>query len=88
MQTARYASSVVTGNVKAFGEGRKTYVIGFQELKKIYICKRLGNPHELRWSRRAELPSKREPEIDRGSRNRSCIGHSQVTHSMQAFCHK
>ena len=81
METVRCASSVVTGNVKAFGEGRKTYVMGFQEEKK---CKRLGNPHELRWSRRAELPSKREPEIDRGSRNRSYIGHSQVTHNMQA----
>jgi hypothetical protein len=49
--------------------------------------KRFVNPHELRWSRRAELPSKREPEIDRGSRNRSYMGHSQVTQSTQALCH-
>ena len=33
METVRRASSVVTGNVKAFGKGRKTYVMGFQEGK-------------------------------------------------------
>jgi hypothetical protein len=83
VETVRCASSVVTGNVKAFGEGRKLMQWFFKRKK----CKRLGNPHELRWSRRVELPSKRESEIDRGSRNRSYIGHSQVTHSMQALSH-
>ena len=33
METVRCVSSVVTGNVKAFGEGGKTYVMGFQEEK-------------------------------------------------------
>jgi hypothetical protein len=72
------------GKCESVWRGTRNLCDGFSSGK----IKRFVNPHELRWSRRAELPSKREPEIDIGSQKRSHMGHSQVTHSTQAFCHK
>jgi hypothetical protein len=39
VEKVRCASSIMTGNVKAFGEGRETYVMGVFKRKKQAICK-------------------------------------------------